>query len=160
MKKLTFSLAIVLLLALSAGTVHAAPAEVIFFPGPGADNCFLGWLADSESGFVFIKGTGGINVDTGSTPTITTLTCRTRIEFGSTVHTTDLVTGEEGDYRLFTHQEVCAVLPDACNGNNGASIFTIENTGETCSSRDRPTTQWQEVVEPSGQATIVCHFRN
>ena len=162
MKKYTLLFAIVLLLSVVTGTVQADGAEVVFFPGPGADNCFLGWFANSESGpiVVFVQGSDGLNVDTPSTPSITTLTCHGSIDFGETVEAIDPIAGIVDEYELLTHQEVCLALPAACNGQNGSLIFNFENTGFPCTSRNRPTTEWQEVVSPSGQASIICHFSN
>ena len=51
-----------------------------------------------------------------------------------------------------------ATLP---NATGTAVHWTFANTGRLCGQgAGFPTTQWVEIVSPSGQATLSCHFNS
>lgn len=93
------------------------------------------------------------------------ISCHGKIPLGSTdVTVIDLTTGKVvTDATLGTFEEDCAALepitPDVCRGN-GAAIITTQTTNGLLRCQIVPgvlTSDWIDVVTPSGQESVTCH---
>lgn len=124
-----------LLLVASIFMVSSAEAESadVFQFGPGG--CFFGWV-DLEFNLIALPGEMGIGVDTNNGKDTINLVCH----------------GQAPDSVLFP--SVDDVL--AFFGFSGAGVFNFENTGSVCNVGGILTTDWQQIVSPSGRVHLVC----
>jgi hypothetical protein len=161
---------IVILCSLSASFAAPVAADPAFVGMYGEGDCLLGWGILEEippaffPNFIFHPGDSGIVVDTNSEAGIISLTCRGTIDFG--------YPAPEGSENLFlrdvplpdyttlaTPGEVCT-LTDLCpSGGRGALVLTGADTGLPCTLGGvLETFDWRQVVSPSGETVITCHF--
>jgi len=151
-----------------AAPVAADPAYVgIYEEG----DCNLGWLILEEipptffPNFIYHPGYAGMLVN--SEAGVITFTCRGTIDFG--------YPAPEGSENLFaasvplpvdttlaTPGEVCALTGLCPRGGGGAMIITGASTGLPCtligSNGNRDTYDWRQVISPSGETVVKCHF--
>lgn len=153
-------------LVVGSVSVHAAPANV-FRDGL----CSVGWFGcpsdlamiqpdgswtcpAGQIGLVFIAGEW-MNVETNNENGNEQARCEADIALGQPNPGGALGGGVE--VVAVEMGTVCTFLPDACQGN-GAFIANPRTVGSlaVCLIGAQPTTNMQEVVSPSGQASLVC----
>ena len=150
----------------------AAPvtADPAFVGMDGEGDCFLGWLILEEippaffPNFIFHPGDSGITVDTNSEAGIITFTCRGTIDFGypAPVGSDNLFAPSVPlpvEATLATPEEGCALTGLCPRGGRGAVIITGASTGLTCNlGGGLVTFDWRQVISPSGETVITCHY--
>ena len=162
---------LVILCSLSASLAAPVAADPAFVSMYGEGDCFFGWLILEEipyvgyPNFIYHPADFGIEVDTNSEAGVMKVTCRGTIDFGSPA--------PEGSENLFvpvlplpddttlaTPGEVCTLTGLCPRGGRGAMVITGADTGLTCDlGGDLGTFDWRQVVSPSGETVITCHFR-
>jgi hypothetical protein len=134
-------------------------------------DCNPGWLILEEipvfgyPNFILHAGDFGIEVDTNSKAGVLSITCRGTIDFGypAPEGSTNLLVPSvplPDDTTLATPEEGCALTGICPRGRRGATIFTGADTGLPCTfNNGLDTYDWRQVVSPSGETVITCHFR-
>ena len=151
-----------------AAPVAADPAFVIM---DGEGDCLFGWLILEEippaflPNFIFHPADFGITVETNSEAGVISVTCHGTIDFGDPAPegSLNLFAPEvplPDDTTLATPGQACT-LTDLCpRGGGGAMVLTGADTGLTCNlGGGLVTFDWRQVVSPSGETVITCHFR-
>jgi hypothetical protein len=162
---------LVILCSLSASLAAPVAADPAFVSMSGEGDCFFGWLILEEiplagyPNFIFHPADFGIEVDTNSEAGVMSTTCRGTIDFGYPAPE-----GSENvfvpfvplpdDTTLATPGEACTLTGICPHGRRGAVIFTGADTGLPCNlGGGIETFDWRQVVSPSGETVITCHFR-
>lgn len=162
---------LVMLCSLSASFAAPVAADPAFVSMYGEGDCVFGWLILEEippdflPNFIFHPADFGIEVDTNSEAGVMSVTCRGTIDFG--------YPAPEGSENLFapgvplpddttlaTPEEACTLTGLCPRGGRGALILTGASTELPCDlGGDLGTFDWRQVVSPSGETVITCHFR-
>jgi hypothetical protein len=162
---------LVILCSLSASLAAPVAADPAFVSMFGEGDCFFGWLILEEipfvgyPNFIFHPADFGIDVDTNSEAGVMSTTCRGTIDFGSPApEGSDNVfvpfVPLPDDTTLATPEEGCALTGLCPRGRRGATIITGADTGLPCTlGGGLDTFDWRQVVSPSGETVITCHFR-
>ena len=162
---------LVILCSLSASLAAPVAADPAFVGMYEEGDCGLGWLILEEippaffPNFIFHPGDSGILVDTNSEAGIITFTCRGTIDFGypapegsDNLFVPDVPLPDETT--LATPEEVCTLTGLCPRGGGGAMVITGADTGLPCNFGDGLYTyDWRQVVSPSGETVLKCHFR-
>ena len=161
-----FGLASLLVTVCAVGTTFAGPANVIREDGL----CNVGWFGCTypddammlpDGSYTCIANIRLVSIQAdflGVEPDAhgnEMNSCSTQLAFGQPNPEGTL--GGGGEVVALPLATVCLFLPDACQGN-GALIANPRTIGSlaVCSMGDATTTQMQEVVTPSGNATLKC----
>jgi len=162
---------IVILCSLSASFAAPVAADPAFVTMDEEGECFFGWLILEEipfigyPNFIYHPADFGIEVDTNSEAGVISSTCRGTIDFGYPApEGSDNVFAPwvalPDDTTLATPEEGCALTGLCPRGGRGAVIITGADTGLPCNFGDGLYTyDWRQVVSPSGETVLKCHFR-
>ncbi len=163
-----------ILFSFSASLAAPVAADPAFVGMYGEGDCLFGWLILEEippaffPNFILHPGDFGIVVDTNSETGIISFTCRGTIDFGYPAPEGSLnlfapVVPLPDDTTLATPGEACTLTGLCPSGGRGALILTGAGTGLPCtlftSNGNFDTFDWRQVVSPSGETVIKCHFR-
>ena len=162
---------LVILCSLSASFAAPVAADPAFVSMYGEGDCLFGWLILEEipyvgyPNFILHPADFGIEVDTNSEAGVMSVTCHGTIDFGypapdGSENLFVPVVPLPDDTTLATAGEACTLTGLCPSGGRGALILTGADTGLTCDlGGGLGTFDWRQVVSPSGETVITCHFR-
>ena len=157
MKSLPRILSAILLAALISPAVSAQPALVSML-----DQCTVGWLSADPldpaalPDVVAIRGSGvGVvaNPDRG----ITQFHCQAFLDFSQPVMALNFWNGDPVMVNLAGFEDLCTTL-GLCRQGQGGALIIDGSSGFTCNTALGPTSDFQEVVSPSGEVSLVCRL--
>jgi hypothetical protein len=166
-KSVVFGLLVLLMVCVAGDTLAVGPANVFRADG----GCSIGWFGCTfpDDAMMLPDGTytciqnirlvyieaDNHGVESNDEHGNEMSTCSTQIAFGQPNPEGPL--GEGGEVVALPLETVCLILPDACQGN-GTLIANPRTIGglAVCLLRGVPTTNMQEIITPSGNATLKC----